>query len=339
VGALSAAGAGGHAETGYRLMRGFAPLAEAARIVRYHHAAWAHGRGTVRGGALVPEESHILHLADRAAEMSAQGGLFFRGGDLAAGAGRVFAPAQVEAFRRVSGRESFWLDLGSGSLRQILAGKVGAHCLPLDLDGVGQLGLFFSQVIDFRSHFTASHSSGVSACAEALAGLAGFSSGRRRLMSVAGHVHDLGKLAVPRRILQKAGPLTGEETSVMRSHTYYTHRILSAIPALATVREWGALHHERLDGSGYPFHYKGARLCAGSRIMAVADVYAALSEDRPYRRGLRHAEALGIMRGMARDSALDPDLVDLLGKNCGEIEHRRLLAQSDSAGRYRLCFN
>jgi HD-GYP domain-containing protein (c-di-GMP phosphodiesterase class II) len=328
------------AEAGYRLMRGFEPLAGAAQVVRYHQVPWAAGRGVAAGGIPVPEESHILHLADRAAAMEARGGaLYFRSAALAGGRRGAFVPAHLEAFERASAKESFWLDLASGSLRTILAGKVKEHSVPLDLDGVGQLGLFFSQVIDFRSHFTASHSSGVSACAEALAGMAGFSGARRRLMGVAGHVHDLGKLAVPRRILQKAGPLSAEEKAVIRSHAYYTHRILSAIPALATVREWGALHHERLDGSGYPFRYKGARLCTGSRIMAVADVFTALSEDRPYRSGLKRGEVLSIMRGMARDSALDRELVALLEKNYGELEYRRRLSHSESAGRYRLCFN
>lgn len=345
VGSLSleapAGPAGGwQAEAGYRLMRGFEPLAEAAQVVRYHQVPWAAGRGASASGMPVPEESHILHLADRAAAMEARGGaLSFRSPSPSFGRSGAFVPAHLEAFKRASAKESFRLDLASSSLRSILADKVKKHSVPLDLEGVGQLGLFFSQVIDFRSHFTASHSSGVSACAEALAGMAGFSGARRRLMSVAGHVHDLGKLAVPRRILQKAGPLSAEETAVMRSHTYYTHRILSAIPALATVREWGALHHERLDGSGYPFRYKGARLCTGSRIMAVADVFTALSEDRPYRRGLKRREALAIMRGMARDSALDPELVALLEKNYGEIEHKRRLSQFEAAGRYRLCFN
>lgn len=346
VGALSLREPGGfsgprdHAEAGYRLMRGFEPLAWAAQVVRRHHVPWAYGRGEAVGGVPVPEESHILHLADRAAVLEARGGArSLRSAVLAEECGGVFVPAQLQAFERACKRGSYRLDLASDSLRSILAGKVKEHSVPLDLEGVGQLGLFFSQVIDFRSHFTASHSSGVSACAEALAGLAGFSRGRRRLMSVAGHVHDLGKLAVPRRILQKAGPLSEEEMAVMRSHTYYTYRILSAIPALATVREWGALHHERLDGSGYPFRYKGPRLSTGSRIMAVADVFTALSEDRPYRGGMKSREALAIMRGMARTSALDAELVDLLEKNSGEIEHRRRLSQSDSAGRYKLCLD
>ena len=320
----------------FRLLRRFKPLSAAAEVVRYCFIPWNFGLGGTGPGGPVPEESHILHLADRAAALAERGGAgLSRKGEILDGAGEIFVPAQVEAFRILAERESFWLDLSSRSLPALLADRIrhyGFVTVPVD---AAQLGLFFSDVINFRSPFTAGHSSGVAACAQALAGLAGFAPERQLLMAVAGHAHDLGKLALPRGILEKAGPLSAEETGIIRTHTYHTHRVLSTIPALAEVNEWAALHHERLDGSGYPFRRKAGSLGTGSRIMAVADVFSALSEDRPYRRGLERGAALSIMRNMACGSALDAGLVDLLEKNYGEIEHRRLLSQAAYLARCR----
>ena len=316
----------GPAQAGCGLLRDCEPLAAAAEVAWRCGEPWNFGRPGPGGPA--PEESCLLHLADRAAVLAARGGAGrCREGELRDGAGEVFVPAHTEAFSRLAGRESFRLDLASGALPSLLAEKVKEHGVMLGLEEIRQLGAFFSRVIALRSPFTASHSSGVAACAQALAGLAGFSPERCVLMGVAGQMHDLGKLAVPRRILQKDGPLSAGEAGAVRAHAYHTYRILKTVPALAEVTEWAALHHERLDGGGYPFRRKAARLCVGSRIMSVADVYSALSEDRPYRRSLPRSAALSIMRGMAKDSALDAALVDLLEKNCGEIEHRRLLSQ------------
>jgi len=95
-------------------------------------------------------------------------------------------------------------------------------------------------------------------------------------MEIAGYFHDLGKLRVPKEILEKPGKLSTEEFNIIKSHTYHTYRILSHIPNFETINWWASFHHERLNGSGYPFRINAFNFPLGSRIMAIADVFTLL---------------------------------------------------------------
>jgi len=106
--------------------------------------------------------------------------------------------------------------------------------------------------------------------------------------SVGGHARD----AIPSEILEKRDKLTEDEWFIMRSHVYYTYQTLEPFEAFGIINSWGALHQERLNGTGYPFGYKEDDLPLGSRIIAVADVFTALTEHRPYRQGMEKKAAL-----------------------------------------------
>jgi HD-GYP domain-containing protein (c-di-GMP phosphodiesterase class II) len=154
------------------------------------------------------------------------------------------------------------------------------------------------------------------------------------MMRIAGFLHDLGKLAVPTEILEKPGKLTPEEFTVIRSHTYYTYRILDTLDDFDTINTWGAFHHERLNGKGYPFHHTGDVLSLGSRIMCVADVFTAITENRPYRAGMSLSDALTVLRTMAGSNSLDPEIVSLLTNNTSDINTARIAAQTTSSAAY-----
>ncbi len=329
--------AGRHAEYGYRLLKGFAPTAKVANIVRYHHTRWNNGNCHGAGGEPVPEESHLLYLADRIAVLVPHGFQLSQAAGIrakiVAQSGSHFRPDLVACFERLAGREAFWLDLHDAFLRPQV--RAGVNRVMTLTDGELQsLGRLFSQIIDFRSAFTATHSSGVAAVAEILAHLLGFSPSDTLLMSLAGHLHDIGKLVIPEDILEKEGPLTNEEYAVVRSHTYYTDRLLGTIIAFDNVRAWAAHHHERLDGSGYPFHLQGEELSLGARIMAVADVCVALGEDRPYRRGMGRAAAQRILDGMVANGSLDAGVVDVLNRHWQVIDRRRIAVQQAARMEY-----
>jgi HD-GYP domain-containing protein (c-di-GMP phosphodiesterase class II) len=153
-------------------------------------------------------------------------------------------------------------------------------------------------------------------------------------MLIAGYLHDLGKIAVPSEILEKPSKLDIEEFNVMRSHTYYTYRVLNKIKALQTITEWAAFHHERLDGTGYPFRLKGNELSLGARIMAVADVFTASSEDRPYRSGMEKEKVINILKSMAKNNALCPNVTDVILRNFDAINSSRIVAQEKSQKDY-----
>ncbi|MGC8574942.1 MAG: HD-GYP domain-containing protein [Caldisericum sp.] len=153
-------------------------------------------------------------------------------------------------------------------------------------------------------------------------------------MEIAGYLHDLGKLAVPKEILEKPDKLSTEEFNVVKSHTYYTYRILSCIPNFETINRWASFHHERLDGSGYPFRLSAFDLPLGSRIMAVADVFTALTEDRPYRAGMDVDKALKIIENMSQNNILDVYTVQLLKKNIAKVNEARIYSQTEALREY-----
>ncbi|HOM43859.1 MAG TPA: HD domain-containing phosphohydrolase, partial [Bacillota bacterium] len=97
--------------------------------------------------------------------------------------------------------------------------------------------------------------------------------------------------------------------SIFKSHTYYTKLILGNISGMEEITPWAANHHETLRGTGYPEGIGAERLCQKSRIMAVCDVYQALTEDRPYRNGMKKEKALGIIDSMVKIGNLDADIV------------------------------
>lgn len=334
------ADAGNHSEIGYLLLNEFQPFSEVARLVRFHHIYWNHGDGVKFQGHDIPPDCHFLHLADRVAVLVQSGkGILdqveFICEKVQEKAGEMFQPELVEVFLDQASRESFWLDLVSPAVGQIITKRIHTDYTKIDMDRLTALAKLFSHIIDFRSRFTATHSSGVAASSAVLARFVGLTEKECELMMVAGYLHDLGKLAVPPKILEKSAQLDQEEFNIIKSHTYHTFNILDHIPSLDLVKAWAAFHHERMDGQGYPFRIKGQDLNLGSRIMAVADVFTALTEDRPYRQSMSGPRALEIIWDMAGQNALDTGIVTVLSEHFDEVNQVRHEAQAASEKRYR----
>lgn len=324
-----------HAELGYILLSKFEPFARFAPLVRFHHVPWEHGRGITFNGQDVPASSHLIHLADRIAVLAAKPGpVFERVNEIrervGALSGTVFMPEMVDAFLEESRKEVFWLDVTSSALSRVLRRKSRLPNLTLHIDALLELSQFYSLIIDTRSHFTATHSSGVAATAEVLARLHGLTETEAKKHRVAGYLHDIGKLSVPNSILEKNGELSLEEWRVIRAHSYYTYQILDSVEGLREIAVWAADHHEHLDGDGYPFRRGGKNLPLGSQILAVADVFTALAEDRPYRPGMARDKILEILTKMASDRKLDPPVVDMLFKNFDAVQAAREAAQHEA---------
>jgi HD-GYP domain-containing protein (c-di-GMP phosphodiesterase class II) len=227
------------------------------------------------------------------------------------------------------------MEVTSGAIESILRRSIGSQTKELNLDELLDLSRVICRLIDFKSEFTATHSSGVAAAAVALAGFVGFSKEEQKLMKIAAYLHDLGKIAIPSEILEKPGRLTEDEWFIMRSHVYYTYEILEPIDILGVTSTWGALHQERLDGSGYPFGYKAEELPLGARIMGVADVFTALTENRPYRKGMDKKRAVEILQTLAGKGELDQKLVDTVEENFDEMNQIREIAQDQASEEYR----
>jgi HD-GYP domain-containing protein (c-di-GMP phosphodiesterase class II) len=328
-----------HAEAGGFLLRPFAPLAPVSELIVCHHVRWDSGVGREHNGRSVPLSSHILHLADRVAVlMKKTGNMYGQSTEIARRiekkSGSMFKPEIVAAFLSLSKKSFFWLDITSRSLSSLLRRKIQVKTIELDLDGIASLAQVFSRVIDFRSPFTATHSSGVAFTAEALAQLIGYSENECSMMKIAGYFHDLGKLAVPTDILEKSAALTKREINVIRSHPFYTYRALEHIDELKTIIRWGAFHHETPAGGGYPFHLGKRDLPLGSRVMAVADVFTAITEDRPYRKGMDADRAKSVLREMTAAAQLDSRVTDLLLHNYDGLNKLRMKVQADLNSAY-----
>jgi HD-GYP domain-containing protein (c-di-GMP phosphodiesterase class II) len=328
-----------HAFRGTKLLEGFKPLKKCANIIKFHHLPWEDGKGISHKGEKVLFDSHILHLADRVCSMikSDKNVITQLPGILAQirmSAGAIFIPALVDALEKLAEKEFIWLDLVTRNPVETIKNDDLFNKLVLEIDDIIDLAHVFSHIIDFRSSFTSLHSAGVAVVAERLARLVGFSPYECKMMLVAGYLHDIGKIAISNDVLEKPAKLDEYEFNEMRAHTYYTFRLLQPIEQFQTINVWASFHHERLDGNGYPFHIRGENLFMGSRIMAVADVFTAITENRPYRKGMAAEEAMKVLQGQVENGALDGRIVDILLDSFKEINTLRAKAQKEAAEKY-----
>jgi HD-GYP domain-containing protein (c-di-GMP phosphodiesterase class II) len=174
----------------------------------------------------------------------------------------------------------------------------------------------FARVIDAKSPFTFRHSEGVAEFAVGIGRMVELDDAELRDLRRAALLHDIGKLGVSNLILDKPGPLTEMEMAQVRLHPAFTHRILSRVPVFDGIVDAASAHHERIDGKGYHLGLPGERLGAAPRALAVADVYEALTADRPYRAGLPRDEVLKILRRQS-GAALCPESVEGLVVHLG----------------------
>jgi putative nucleotidyltransferase with HDIG domain len=169
------------------------------------------------------------------------------------------------------------------------------------------VGRRWGELVEAKDHYTAGHCQRVAEHACALAAAVGIPERELTWFRVGALLHDVGKTEVPERVLNKPGPLDTEEWTEMREHTLKGDRIVAELGFPWDIRPLVRSHHERWDGSGYPDGLSGEDIPLPARILAVADVYDALTTDRPYRPAFRRADALRIMEQEAGRS-LDPQL-------------------------------
>jgi len=137
-------------------------------------------------------------------------------------------------------------------------------------------------------------------------------------LSLGAFLHDVGKIMVPEAILNKPGKLTDEEFTVMKTHVNHSIDIIEQTPSISKISlEVAALHHEKLDGNGYPFNLEAEDISKYGRIIAICDIFDALSAHRCYKQGFSHIKAFSILRKLAQSNHLDQHLVDLFIKCMG----------------------
>ena len=253
------------------------------------------GNGQPEGlrGDEIPLAGRILCLAQTVEIFHAARGLDAALRVAARRGGGWFDPRLVAALRRTRSDTAFWRSLPAGELAPW---EPGERRLTADEAYLDRIADAFAGVVDAKSPWTYRHSDRTCVIAMSIAALLGREERELGDMRRAALLHDVGKLAISNRILDKPARLTAEEMSLMRRHPVYTASILERTPGFSELAALAGAHHERLDGSGYPDGLDGGALTVPMRILAVADVYEALTSARPYRPAMTSAEALEVMR-------------------------------------------
>jgi len=304
-----------HAYAGYTLLKDYFPFPDYAEIIKNHHSEWETLENN-RTNYL----SNILNLADLTAFLidRKEINILYKSKGIVKELNKYsqsrINPEILSVMNEIVYQESFWLDTISVSNRESIFEEYILNNLDtgLTLDEVLKISEIVSRIIDFRSSYTATHSKGAATVAVELAKAVGFSREDTKIIEIAGHFHDIGKMILPISLINKKGRLNKEEWGLMKSHPYYSYYVLDNIIELPKLKEWSAYHHEKLDGTGYPFRLDQSKLSIGARIMAVSDIFTALAEDRPYRPGLEKNDIIKILKEEAYDKKIDKRMVSLL---------------------------
>ncbi len=285
----------------------------AADVVRSLDEHWD-GRGHPRGlrGEEIPIITRVLTLAQTLEVFAVRDGVEAGLDVVRCRAGRWFDPLVASACAGLEGPLGGWRGMSTRDLqRLVIDAEPGDAAMLAGSRAIDRIAQVFAEVVDAKSPFTGEHSVRTTQLAVSIAHQLGWDDTDLAELRRAGLLHDLGKLTVPNSILDKPSPLTASEWEVMRMHSYYTERILEHVRGFEWLAFASASHHERLDGSGYCRGLRGEQVPALSRVLAVADIYDALSTRRPYRPALEQDQVLEIME-RDREAGLCPVALDAL---------------------------
>jgi HD-GYP domain-containing protein (c-di-GMP phosphodiesterase class II) len=174
---------------------------------------------------------------------------------------------------------------------------------------IGIAGMI-ARVIDYKSAFTKKHTMQIANKSWLMADHYGYSETEKSQLYLAAALHDIGKIATPLEILEKPGILNAKEFEIIKEHVLHTHEWLCGIEGFGDICRWAASHHEKLDGTGYPFGKKAKDLDFNSRLLACIDIYQAVCEERPYHSARSHADTMPILYKMAGKGEIDGPIVE-----------------------------
>lgn len=286
---------------------------QTAAAIRALDEHWdGHGHPDGLRGTEIPLLARIAGLSQTAEVFLSQGGRRAALAVLEARNATWFDPDLVEIVRGFADDRAWWRAIRTADAQSMVLDVPGPEVhRPANDQVLDRVAEGFTDVIDAKSPYTSQHSRGVARYAVGIGRTLHLGSDAVRDLYRAGLVHDIGKLGISNRVLDKPGRLTAEERTAIERHPVMSWEILERVSAFARFGWSASLHHERLDGTGYPWRIDGRKLDLTARILAVADVFEALTADRPYREGMAPERALGILREGA-GSHYDPDVLQAL---------------------------
>ncbi|MEJ8553573.1 HD-GYP domain-containing protein [Tepidibacter sp. Z1-5] len=302
-----------HCIIGERNIRSFPFLTKHKNIIKYHHETYD-GKGFFKvKGIDIPLIAQFIAFADyidfvfkyKKVDDEKKEKLIKY---IKEQKNKRFNPKIIDAFLKISNKDGFWESLRDDNIEDSLKSEVPSYEQKMDIDEVLKIMNIFSKIIDSKSQFTQKHSDGLAEKIHIMCESYNYDHNEKMKLVIAGKLHDIGKLAIPIQILDKPKKLDDEEISIMKKHSYYTHKCLSNIDGFDDVARWASNHHEKLNGSGYPKGLKADELDFNSRLVACLDIYQALTEERPYKKPFSHKEAIGILETMALNNEIDSDI-------------------------------
>ncbi len=293
---------------------------EVALGVRYLDEHW-NGKGKPFGlaGVAIPVSARIALLSQVVEVFHASGGRDYALAEIQKRSGTWFDPALVMAFDKAQNENGFWEGVGSADLQSRVCGlEPQSRVIEIDENRLDTIAEAFAQVVDAKSPYTYGHSNRVAAYALAIARQMGIAEDRQRGLYRAALLHDIGKLGVSNAVLDKPGKLDEQEWEQVKAHAFYSEQILSRLTVFAELAKVAAAHHERLDGKGYPHGLTAAQIAQETRIITVADIFDAITAERPYRGPIPVPEAISIMEREC-GTAIDEVCLDALKSALPEL--------------------
>lgn len=316
-----------HCKKGYQILKECPVLSIFAKPVLYHHTPWNELKD-LPVSQLEKELAAVVMLADRVDYLCGVASADRFGNLTPAGkayiierlteqADLLFETNLVQHMCELVDTDDFWFSMDVSYI-QIMSDRfkpVPFFSQQMSLDETVAFAEFIANVVDAKSSFTFKHSLKVGQLSEYLGKQLGYSYTTQRKLYLAGLVHDIGKLQTPREILHKPGALTPEEYCCIKRHATDSRFALHELFSSPQICEWASNHHERLDGSGYPMGKTAEQLDKPSRIVAVVDVFQALTQSRPYRPGMSLEQTLAILDDHVQNHKLDAEVFNCLKKH------------------------
>ncbi len=312
-----------HCLMGYKMLSSFETFKNIAQIIKHHHIKYLLAE-TVEDEVLL--QSHIIHLADRVdIKISTDKFILTQKSEvvdaITSKCGTIFHPDVCDNFVDVAKADIFWIDINNMTTEQLFNKIDFDTTHELTVKEIMDFALTVSRIIDFRSKFTATHSYTVGHLASSVGKMFNLGEDMCNKLLVAGYFHDIGKIGIDTSFIEKPGPLTSEEFDQVKLHCYYSGQILDELNTsdwFKDIVNWAKHHHEKLDGTGYPFAIGGDEIDMGTKIIAYSDIISALMEKRPYRDGLDIQTTLDLIEEDVAQK-IDPEMFPVLIANRDKI--------------------
>ncbi|OQX59976.1 MAG: hypothetical protein B5M52_01790 [Helicobacteraceae bacterium 4484_230] len=321
-----------HCERGYMLLHKTKLFEKYADVIYYHHTHWEELKN-IHIDEKTKIQANLIYLVDRVDALRAQIDLppeqmkdeIYR--IILEHEGTFFSSELIKSFLQASKKASFWFFLEDDALEEYLyewkdMGSVNEYTY----DELREIAVMFADIVDTKSPFTAQHSFGVASLSLYLGKKAGLDRRSLETLELAALLHDLGKLRIDDEVLNKPGKLNVDERLSLNRHGFDSDLILRKIKGFKKIARLASLHHETLDGEGYPYRLKSDDIPLEARIIAVSDIFQALIQNRPYREAMSAVEAFEILSGMADNGKLDKEVIGLMQENLEEVYDRAVVS-------------